>query len=444
MKTAIWLLAACALLRLAAASAAETPLSAYRDALANNPAYGAARAGAEAERHGIAVARGQLLPNLSVSGNFSRNEADREQPNRPVEHFDYQGYAYSVSLRQPIYRKYNIAQYRQAAAQAELALARADQVRGDLAVKVLNAYLDALLADDIVRLLAARKASVLAQVSAAERAWQAGSGTRIDVDETRAKGDLIVAQEIEAAQQREHARRTLRALIGRAPETLARLDPARLLIAPPQPADVAAWVTAAEANSPELAAARAQVTMAEREVEKARSGHHPTLDLVASAGKSGNDSLATLTSAGDTIYNQRSIGLQLQVPLFAGGQVSAGIAQALEKLNQASLGAEDVRNNLELRLRKEYDAVVQAETKIPALEKAAASAAQTLNSVRKGVGAGVRSTLDVLAADEQAFVVRRDLTQARFEYLLARTRLLAFTGQLTEQDLAAIDVAFSP
>ena len=426
------------------AVAVDSPLTVYREAMGNNPAYRAVRASAEADRHGIAVARGQLLPSLSASGSMTSNEVDRDQPLLPAEHFNYQGYNYSLNLRQPIYRRYNFAQYRQAQAQSELGSARSEQARAELAVKVLGAYFDALQADEIVALLASRKASTAAQLAAAEKSWQAGAGTRIDVDEARAKLDLMAAQEIEALQQREQTRRTLQVLIGRRPDTLASLDPARLLVAPPQPADAAAWVADGEANSAELAAARAQVVVAEKELDKARSGHHPTVDLVASAGRNGNDSLATLSNSGDVTYKQQTIGVQLQIPIFAGGQVSASTAQALEKLTQAGLVAEDVRNNLELRLRREYDSVVQGQAKIAALERATASAEQTLVSVRKGVSAGVRSTLDVLAADEQVFVARRNLAQARFDYLLARVRLLALSGRLTDEDVAAIDAAFRP
>jgi outer membrane protein/protease secretion system outer membrane protein len=426
----------------ASAAAVDSPLTVYHDALASNPAYQAARASAEADRHGIAVARGQLLPSLSANGSFSSNEVDRNQPVLPTEHFTYQGYNYSLNLRQPIYRRYNFAQYHQAQAQFELASARSEQARAELTVKVLNAYFDALQADEIVSLLVSRKASTAAQLAAAEKSWQAGAGTRIDVDEARAKQDLIVAQEIEALQQREQTRRALQVLIGRRPEPLATLDPARLLVVPPQPADAATWVADGEANSAELAAARAQVTVAEKEVDKARAGHHPTVDLVASAGRSGNDSLSTLSNSGDVIYKQQTVGVQLQIPLFAGGQVSAGISQALERLKQAGLLADDVRNNLEVRVRREYDSVVQGQAKIAALERATASAEQTLVSVRKGVTAGVRSNLDVLAADEQVFVARRNLAQARFDYLLARVRLLAIAGRLTDEDVAGIDAAF--
>ncbi len=97
--------------------AADSLLSLYRESQSANAGYLAVRAGVDADRENQYIALGQLLPSLSVSGNYGRSTADRRIGNAPGESFDYDTYAYSLNLRQPIYRKYNFALYEQAKAQ---------------------------------------------------------------------------------------------------------------------------------------------------------------------------------------------------------------------------------------------------------------------------------------------------------------------------------------
>jgi outer membrane protein/protease secretion system outer membrane protein len=422
--------------------AAETPLSAYRAALRSNAAYLAARSGLEAEREAPRIALGRLLPNLSAAGSTYRSDVDRTLAGQK-DKFRYGSYNYSLNLNQPVYRPFNVAAYGQSTAQAEAAEAGFVQAGGELSTKVLTAYLDAAFADDVARLLGAQVAAISAQAAAAEKAIVAGSGTRIDLDEARARLDMVRAQEIEVRLRQENALRALQALIGRAPGGLAALQPARMELAPPRPADVAAWIAEAEAGNAELRAARHRIEMAAQEIDKASAGHQPTVDLVASTGKNNNDSLTTLNNFGDTRYTQSNIGLQLNLPLLAGGQVQAAVRQARAKHEQAGHQAEEIRRNLEVQVRREYGNVEQGAAKVRALEQAEASARQTFESSKKGVLAGVRSTLDVLLTDQQLFVVRRDLARERYEYLIAGLRLAILAGREPESFLARLDPWFA-
>ena len=329
------------------AGANDTPLSVYLAALEHNAALQASRAGLDAEREATAITFGQLLPNLSLSSNISRNQVDRSLAGSPSERFDYNSQSNTLNLRQPIYRRYNLAAYVQSRSQVEAAEANFGRTRGELAVKVVSAYFDATYADVSAQLIEVQKTAVAAQADAAIKSFQAGAGTRIDVDEAKSKYDMVLAQEIEVHNQQINTRRALQALIARPVARLGALDPRRMLLLVPRPSDGDAWVAEAVAANPELAAARSQIGIAEQEVHKAVSGHHPTLDLVASVGTSGNDSLATLNRSGDVRFRQNIIGLQLSVPLYAGGQVNATVRQARAKLEQAKFQAEEIRRKLE-------------------------------------------------------------------------------------------------
>jgi len=441
-KSRMWPLLVAALLPLTG-TAADNLLSLYREAQSSNAAFLAARAGAEAEQENRNIARGQLFPSLSISGNYGRNATDRQVGRMPQESFNYDSFSYNLNLRQPVFRKYNFALYEQAKAQGEAAEARLNQALNELVVRLSSAYMDALFADDQMRLLESQKTAIAAQLAAAERGLAAGSGTRIDIDEARARYDMVLAQELEVQNLQGHSRRALGAFLNREVGDLAMLDIESFKRLLPSPLDVNAWVAEAETNNAEYQGLLAQRRAAEQEVEKALAGHYPTVDLVASAGRSGNDSLSNLNRVGDTEYRTSSYGVQLNIPLFAGGQVNATVRQARAKLEQVTQQGEDVRRNIGVQTRREFDNVVQGLAKIQALERAELSGRQTVLSAKKGVEAGVRSTLDVLQVEQQYFTVRRDLAQARYNYLVSGLKLKALAGVLSEGDVAGVSSQFA-
>ena len=439
-------LAVAGLLVLAAAPvcAGDSLLALYQEALTANAAYLATRAGVDADRENEAVARGQLFPSLSISGSYGRNDTQRKTGSLPSENFNYDSHSYNLGLRQPLFRKYNFALYAQAKAQGEAADARLSQAEKELAVRLVSAYMDVLFADEQARLIEIQKSSLSAQLAAAERGLVAGTGTRIDIDEARSRYDMVLAQEIEVDNLRAHNRRTLGAMVNRGIGSLQSLDVGRFQPAPPVPADVQAWVAEAEAGNPEYQGLLAQRKAAEQEVEKALAGHYPSVDLYANAGRSGNDSLSNLNRFGDTVYATTSYGVQVNIPLFAGGQVNATVRQARAKLEQISQQGEDMRRNIAVQTQREFDNVVQGLAKIRALERAELSGRQTVLSARKGVEAGVRSTLDVLQVEQQYYTVLRDLAQARFSYLIAGVKLKALAGALSPDDIGGVAAQFAP
>jgi outer membrane protein/protease secretion system outer membrane protein len=427
-------LVAAALALLALPARADDLLSLYHDAMQADANFLSARADTEAQRELLPQARAQLLPNLSFSGSKGKNETEQKSAGifgPTTNEYDYDSHNYVLALRQPLFRPYNIATYLQSRAQVRGAESTLEWAAQDVAVRVGSAYFDVLMAQSDLDVNTAQRDAYKAQLLYAEKAFTAGAGTRTDIDEARSRLDLAEAQAIELAYRLDYARDTLRVIVDRPLTPLSILDPVRLELARPDPGRLEDWIATAEAVNPRLVALNANVEAAEKEVWKARSGHLPTVDLVAQRSKSESESN---TSIG-TRYDTKMVGVQVSVPIFSGGHVNSTVRQARASLEKHRQQLEATRRDIALEVRKEFDAAVQGVHWVRAYEQAVQSAERTLFSTRKGFEAGKRNTLDILNAEQNLATARRDLNRGRYQYVLARLKLLALVGRLNADEI---------
>ncbi len=436
-------LAASALLACAAPAWSMDLLQAFEAARTQDASILASRAAAAAGRERLPQARAQLLPNISASATRNRNQLSSTTPNffgeEQTTHSHYPSSSDSLSLRQPLIRGYQVAQYRQAQAQVQDSEAALAQDEQNLAVRVSGAYFEAVLSYEQLALVQVQKASTATQLDVARKTFAAGSGTRTDIDEAQARLDMTLALEIEARQNVDYTMRQLQTLTNQPAdqpiERLAAIDVARFELVDPQPNRLEDWTLRAEQNSPQMQSLRAQVAAAQLEIDKARSGHLPTLDAVLQWSSSSSESVTNLKSR----YNSAAIGLQLNVPLYSGGGVDSGVRQALASRDRAEQALEAGRRDLGLRVHKEFRGMTEGVPKVRALEQAQRSAEQLVLSSRRSLQAGSRTVVDVLNAEQQRMVAMRDLAQARYVYLVSRIRLLALVGAADAEAIAAVN-----
>jgi len=423
-------LAACVCACLALPVAALDLLESYEAALLQDAEYQAARATAEVGREALPLARAQLLPNLSFNANRMRNNLTTETLNalgQPLS-FDsnYTSKSYALTLRQPLYRPALLSGYRQAGARVASADAMFLKAGQDLALRVAGAYFNVLFAEESVRQVEAQGLAIATQLRAAERAIRAGVGTRTDIDDAQARLDLNQAKLLGARQQIDQARHELHILIGRPADQIRPLDRDRLALSPLQPDALDAWIERAEQSSPELHDLQARVKSAMLELARAQSGHKPTLDLIVQRTYSESDNVTNPNNS----YDNSQIGVQLAIPLYAGGAVNAQVRQARAALVEAEQRLEAARRKLATQVRKEFQGVREGMLKVQALEAAERSAALSLASNEKGFLAGVRSRLDILNALEVQANARMELARERMLFVMSRIRLLGHCGAL--------------
>lgn len=415
-------------------------LGAYRLALQNDANYLAAQSGADAAREAIPQARAGLLPSIVYSSSRSKNDttADSQSIFGPTTtEYQYIARSRSLSLRQPLLRADRIVQLGQAESQVASAEATLEKETQNLALRVSAAYFDVLLAHEHLRAIQVQIKAYAAQLANAERSLVGGEGTRTDIDEARSRHLLASAMEIEVRSTLDQMERMLAAVIGQrvAAADLALLDERKLAFESSGGRDIDTWLAQAEEANPELRALRHNFEAAQAEVNKARAQHLPTLDLVAAKSYSSSDSNNTI---GNT-YRTNSLGLQLNVPIYSGGQVNSAIRQAVANQERVRQQMEAARKQLGVEVAKQYDAYFRGVWKVRAYEEARNAARQVLVSTRKGMQAGTRNTVDILNAEQQLANAELELARTRIEFSLSSLKLSAAAGDLEEKDILRIN-----
>jgi protease secretion system outer membrane protein len=207
-----------------------------------------------------------------------------------------------------------------------------------------------------------------------------------------------------------------------------------------QPASIDEWKAIALAENPEISVQRYAVEAASQEVRKNRAAHAPRLDLVMNVNGANSDTTDT--------YRQdatgRSIGVQLIIPIYSGGSVSALTRQAAANHEKAKAILESKFNDVLVELHKQYNATLNSQFRIDALIKSVNSARLLIDATQKSVKAGMRTNLDSLNAQQKLFEAKLDLALARYNYLISFLRLRKAAGTLSASDLQSVATKFEP
>ena len=414
-------------------------LQTYREARANDPVYASARAARDAGLEFLPLGLAPLLPTINASGFTQMNNIDIDFRGAvPPSKREGNTNGYSVSLTQPLFNWQNIMVYREAGfkvAQAEAVFA---QVAQDLIVRVAQAYFDVLSSQDSLAFIQAQKTAISEQLAQAKRNFEVGTATITDTHEAQARFDLSASQEIAAQSDLEIKKSALQQIIGKFPERLTPLKPSIQLSAP-KPSAMEQWVTSAENQNFAVRIQQAGLEIATREIERSRAGHYPSLNMVGSYG-SNSASISTVgTVSLGTDSTSRTLGLQLAIPLYAGGGVNALVRQAIANQDKARQDLENARRSAAQAVRQSYLGVTNGMAQVGALEQALISSQSALDSNKLGYEVGVRINIDVLNAQQQLFSTKRDLSKARYDTLVNGLRLKAAAGTLTEEDLESVN-----
>ena len=410
-------------------------LAVYRQALASDPVWASAQSANLATQEKQVQGRALTLPSATLSANANHAQTNVRYNGGSIfksgGHERFETYGYSVNLSHPLYRKQNSIQYEQSKTQVAQAAEQMDEVRQELMLRVSQAYFDVLLAQDRIDLIAAQKSAIGRQLEQAQANFEVGTATITDVHEAQARFDLTVAQEVAALNDLESKKRVIQSLTGQFHERLAGAG-APVRVALPEPLDMEKWVEIAEQGNRALKIQLQALDLANQEIERTKAGHLPTLDVVGNY--SDTRSNGGVNGFGSDLKNF-TVGLQFELPLYAGGAISSREREAVANRQRALDDVENARRQAGLAARQAYLGVSSTVAQVKALEQALASSQSQLDSTSLGYEVGVRTSVDVLNAQQQLYNAKYDLQQARYAYLVGTIRLKAAVGTLQENDL---------
>ncbi|MFA5941201.1 MAG: TolC family outer membrane protein [Sinimarinibacterium sp.] len=422
------------LLVLAAAvpASAMTLVEALTRAAEHDPAVAVSLAQYDAEREAGGQERGSLLPTLGIGGSYdyARTEATgvfgKAQGTYPT-------WSAQIEARQPLFRLDWFARRDRARALDDRAVAGQLDRKQKLLVRLADRYFAVLVAQDQLAQAEAEAKAVRESLEDTRKRYEVELVPGTDLKEAQARDDLAQARLLSARTGLETAQDALDELTANGHVALPVL-PEDVAFPPLAPADAEQWVEAARTQSPAIALARQAAQIADADRRSARSKAMPTLDLVASAGRQDTSEY----SFGQEVDDAR-VGVELNVPIYAGGVNSARIRQAKANALVAEADLKRVTLETERSARQLYRQVVTAYYESDAFKKSLESAQAAEAATRAGYDAGTRTITDVLDAKSRVVQASRDLNGTRYRLLQGLIQLRQTTGELAEQDFALID-----
>ncbi|GAA3926579.1 TolC family outer membrane protein [Litoribacillus peritrichatus] len=312
-----------------------------------------------------------------------------------------------------------------------------------LTFRTATSYIEVLRAHENLTLRIAEEKAVGRQLEQTKQHFEVGLIPITDVHEAQASFDSTRVNRIVAQNDLNIAFEALTKLTG---EIYGELDAlsADYPITMPSPASAQEWVSAALNSNPALASAQYAVQAAQENVDSSRSGHYPTIDVTASYGEQYLDSDVSPSGSsgfqsGDTDVQDTVVSLNFNLPLYAGGAVSSSTRQATSDLEEARQNLIFSNRDITQQTRTLYSLVTTNVLRIDARKQAVVSSTSALEATELGYEVGTRNIVDVLIAQRNLYESQRNLTDARYDYVLNYLQLKQVSGQLAQSDMEELN-----
>ena len=413
----------------------------YEIALERDPEYQAATATNLAAQELKPQARSFLLPNLSAGGFARHNWLDVDKSNSisSIGSRDFNSQQADISLTQPIYRQDLWVALEQADLRTRQANADFAFARQELMLRVATRYFDVLRALDQLTFAKAALEAFGQQLKQAQQRFEVGLIAITDVEEAQSGFDLATADVIAAENDLDNAREALREVAGTYIDVLRPLV-GDIPLVTPEPDNIDLWTETALRQNLQVSAARFAAANAREEIARIKAGHLPTLDLVGRHVYFNSD--GGLSGASRT--NDTAIGLELTVPIYEGGLVTSQTRES-QHLYQRSLDdLERQRRAVQRQTRDAFLGIKSGISRVKALAQAVKSTISAKEAIDAGFQVGTRTSVDVLDAERRVFEARRDLSFARYDYILDRLQLKQAAGTLSEADVELVNSWLQP
>ena len=432
-------------------------LEVYQQALQSDPLIHEAESRRQAALQITPQARALLLPQITAGAQYGLSNGDSIGPTTDPDtglptlltsESSARSKGWTLDLRQTLFHWDRWVGLKQAQKQVAKAQVNYEAAQQDLIVRVVTRYFEVLAAEDQLTSIHADRTAIARQLEQAKQRFEVGLIAITDVQESQAAYDQAVANEIGSKRSLATAREFLREITGEYVRILSAPDD-DFPLTPPSPSDVASWTDLAMAQNLTLVASRYDEKIARDEISYRRTGHYPTLELVANINKSDADVSDQVVSVPgqptgfpldfDTQRNGDSISIQLSIPIFSGGGTSARVKEAVYLHRASRQQLQRIARETERQTRDAYLGVLSEISRVQALKQSVASSRTALEATQAGFEVGTRTIVDVLNSQFALYAAITNYYQSRYAYIGNVLRLKQAAGTLQVQDLEEID-----
>jgi len=437
---------------------AASLLEVYQQALQSDPLIHEAEARRMASQELLPQARGSLFPQISAGGSWyqgSDSGLQQQAIQSPMPPFeiigfstvdadsDFDGFGWNAELRQTLFRWDQFVTFKQAGKRVAKAEVDYEAAQQDLIVRVVIRYFDVLAAEDRLTSIHADRLAIARQLEQAKQRFEVGLIAITDVQESQAAYDQSVADEIQAKRELATSREFLREITGEYIPNLSAPTESFPLQSP-NPADEASWIDQAMVQNLALLSSRFSEDIARDEISFRRTGHYPTIDLVANYDTSDTDIsnifVGEIQSPNFPTGSTRdSISVQFSVPLFEGGRTTSRVREAVYLHRASREQLQRVVRETERQTRDAYLGVLSEISRVKALAQSVKSSRTALEATQAGFDVGTRTIVDVLNSQRALYTAITNYYQSRYTYIGNVLRLKLAAGDLRIQDLEQID-----
>ena len=361
-----------------------------------------------------------MLPQVSANASYQK------QP--PSLSSTTSSKGWNIQASQVLYDKSRWAQYQQGKLSATMADVKLATVENNLLADVAQAYFEVLLNQDKLVAIREEKAAYAEQVRQAQALFEKGAATIVDTYEAKAGYDTALAKEISTQSALMIAQNTLANLTGLNPKQITPIaaDTQPDLLSGSKESD---WQQTAEVNHPEWQLQKLALENAKLTTTTARSGHLPKLSL-----NGGYQDFRNTQEYGGREQSYRSKGsmltLQLNVPLYSGGQISSQVREAIARERQSEEQLTATERKVKLAVKLAYQQTFSSYYQILAQQRLLKSSTAKLEATRLGRKVGVRTNLEEIQAQQNQADAQQKLAEARYNNINAYIQLLQNSGIL--------------
>ena len=419
----------------------EDILEIYNEALENDPTYRAAEYSYLADKQLVVQGRAALLPSLTLNGATNWNEYYQNDELQQ----EYNSFSKSARLSQPLFRLDSWFQYKQSKSLTNAAEAEFAYEQQNLLVRTAELYFGVLREIDNINAALSEEKAIKKQLDQAKQRYEVGLSAITGVQEAQLAYDISKASRINAEGRLLSAREALNALIGREIFSLNELGDG-LLIEDPDPKSKEEWVDLALTNNYQLKAAYLRKNAAKNNARSAASNHLPKIDIVGSKSESETNQFNyegfDINGQGipvPEVTGRRNYVIQFSMPIFQSGAVSSRRKQAYAQYERSNENSMFTQRRVIQEVRSGYSNVVTLVANVTAQKQAVISATSALEATQVGYKVGTRNIVDLLQAEKNLYSAEKNLSNTKYDYILAKLKLNLAAGIISPGDLVNIN-----